>query len=806
MTTKIVPLSLDDALKHVSNADRTTKAKSFGFLDTLGTAGCLLNCDGYASRQKLSLDAIEQPLASSEEIVKRGKRRVVQGKLFTYEDLVKSSSSGCGSCRAVKAILDAVPSHHYGKLLPSTAIRWTARDSGTLELAAPDGKEYYLRLFSLVGSVNVFRRFPTANALAGDTSSDVSFRRVRAWLDVCEAGHKKCGKGTDTKLPTRLIDVTRPGDRAGVRLVETAGKTGTYMCLSHCWGKIKINSITRKDNLKRRLSLIPWALLPPSFQHAVEMTRKLGVRYLWIDSLCIIQDDKEDWEREAAQMVNVYRNSYATIAVSWSQDSQGGCYSRTIPSLCFRMTKPGGDVFTIALGIGAKRDGTREYAKVQAYFPLFNRAWCLQERLLSRRVIHFNYGEMAFDCGDGYSCECGGRQHYNWHNVIKLEGPYTPLPSRSRYLALLDNRTSSTAITTKTGEKIEPYERWHLVVSGYTCLNLTNASDMLPALSGLAHETAELVDDTFLAGLWKNNLEQDLMWRVDAVAEWRHERARILKRGWVAPSWSWASTGSGCKVGFPVFQGTPVLDYKTAGMAESCEITCPPAGADPFGSVSYGLLRVTAKRLPVLVQRPCFRWKAQRQWSTKKYGKFRLYAREDQREWHDCFPATGAAPLEFGPAKADLAVDPSVERMEGCCLRNEDPAAAHPGACGRCLFLPAELLYVKGLKTGQGAPSTSTTDFFLIVARDATSSYIRVGRLDVICGSRDERDDWFERVWESWNQSGRKGSSDTHISIICLCYSTLFYIVKFHMGDIVSGSTYDAGLSVGIIQENELLA
>ncbi|KAK2049321.1 heterokaryon incompatibility protein [Colletotrichum somersetense] len=700
MTTKIVPLSLDDAVKHVSNADRTTKVKSFGFLDTLGTAGCLLNCDGYASRQKLSLDAIEQPLASSEEI-----------------------------------------------LLPSTAIRWTARDSGTLELAAPDGKEYYLRLFSLAGSVNVFRRFTTANALAGDTSSDVSFRRVRNWLDVCEAGHKKCGKGTDTKLPTRLIDVTQSGDRAGVRLVETAGQTGTYMCLSHCWGKIKINSITRKDNLKRRLSLIPWDLLPPSFQHAVEMTRKLGVRYLWIDSLCIIQDDKEDWEREAAQMVNVYRNSYATIAVSWSRDSQGGCYSRTIPSLCLKMTNPDGYVFTIALGIGAKRDSTEEYAKVQAYFPLFNRAWCLQERLLSRRVIHFNYGEIAFHCGNGYSCECGGKQHYNWHNVIKLEGPYTPLPSRSKYLALLNNRTSSTVITTKTGEKIEPYERWHLVVSGYTCLNLTNTSDMLPALSGLAHETAELVDDTFLAGLWKNNLEQDLMWRVDAVAEWRDQRERILERGWVAPSWSWASTGSGCKVGFPVFQGTPVLDYKTAGMAESCEIMCPPAGADPFGSVSYGLLRVTAKRLPVLIQRPCFRWKAKRQWSTKRYGKFRLYAREDQREWHDCLPVTGAAPLEFGPAIADLAVDPSVERMEGCCLRNDDPSA-HPGACSRCLFLPAELLYVKGLKTGQGAPSTITTDFFLIVARDATSSYIRVGRLDVICGSRDERDDWFERVWE----------------------------------------------------------
>ncbi|WQF89828.1 Putative heterokaryon incompatibility [Colletotrichum destructivum] len=750
MTTKIVPISLEEALKNGLRPGNMTNPKSFDFFDMLGTAGCQLDCADYALRQKLSPDTIKQSKASHEEIIRRGKHRAVQGKAFTYEGLEKSAFNGCGSCGTLKAILDAVPSHHYGKLLPSTIVRWTVRHSGTLELAAPDGNEYYLWLLNLAGSVNIFRRFQPTNGLVGDTASPISFQRVQNWLNDCETGHEKCGKGTNTKLPTRLVDVVQPGDRAGVRLVETtAGQTGTYVCLSHCWGKIRIKSMTQRENLKRRLNLIPWCLLPPSFQQAIEITRKLGILYLWIDSLCIIQDDKGDWEKEAAQMVNVYCNSYATIAVSWSHSSQGGCYSRTIPSSFFKITNADEDDFTIGLGIGAKRDNMSEYDRVQAYLPLFNRAWCLQERLLSRRIIHCNYGEMAFDCGNGYSCECGGKQHYSWHNVIDLSGTYTPLRSRSKYLALLKNHTtaSSTAIVTKDG-KIDPYERWHRVVSEYTCLNLTKTSDMLPALSGLAHETAELLYDEFLAGLWSKNIEQDLMWRVVTVADWRHQRENILKRGWIAPSWSWASTGSGCKVGFPVFHGAEVLDYKTPGIAKSAKVTCPPGGADPFGPVSYGLLRVTAKRLPILIQRPCSRWDVKRRWTNRVYGRFLLYAREDQREWQNCVPATGEEPLEFGPAKSELWVDPSIERMDRCFIRNDDPAARR-GPCRHCIFLPAELLYVKGLKTDKGALSTRTRDFFLAVARDATSSYIRVGMLEVICGSRDERNTWFERVWEA---------------------------------------------------------
>ncbi|KAF9872072.1 heterokaryon incompatibility protein [Colletotrichum karsti] len=594
------------------------------------------------------------------------------------------------------------------------------------------------------------------NGLAGDTSSPLSLQRVRSWVMDCESNHQQCGRGVDMNLPTRLIDVTEifRGDAEGVRLAETQGNTGTYMCLSHCWGKILIKSKTENASLRERLDFIPWSLLPPSFQQAIEVTRKLGIRYLWIDSLCIIQDDADDWEREAAQMVNVYRNAYATIAISWSHDSQGGCYSKTIPPVYSKITTEEGDEFTIALALGAKRDDLSEYERVQEYFPLFNRAWCLQERLLSRRIIHFNFGELAFDCGKGYSCECGGKQHYNWHNVVDLSGTYTPLRSRSKYLALLNNSTtvSSNAIMTDQG-KLDPYVRWHRLVSEYTCLNLTVTTDMLPAFSGLAHEMAEITGDTYLAGLWKNNLEQDLMWHVVSVADWRNQREKILKRGWIAPSWSWASTGSGCKVGFPIFSGAEVLEKKTPGIVESVKISCHPSGTDPTGSVSFGRLEVESRRLPVLIQRPCSRWDVKRRWTDRVYGRFLLYARENDREWQeDCRPWTGQEPLELGPVKSSLWVDPTVERMGKQYIRKEGADKDYKvGLCKHCAFLSAEILYIRGMKTDKGALSSRLRDFFLVVTKDpesSTDSYVRVGMLEIISDNREDREDWFESYWE----------------------------------------------------------
>jgi hypothetical protein len=114
--------------------------------------------------------------------------------------------------------------------------------------------------------------------------------------------------------------------QADIRLVETTGEIGRYNCLSYCWGQ-GMTLKTTQETLDLHKARIPWQSLPKTFQDAIEFTRRLGVRYIWIDSLCIIQHDKEDWERESAKMYEVYRKSYLTLAATSSANAEGGCFT-----------------------------------------------------------------------------------------------------------------------------------------------------------------------------------------------------------------------------------------------------------------------------------------------------------------------------------------------------------------------------------------------------------------------------------------------------------------------------------------------
>ena len=174
--------------------------------------------------------------------------------------------------------------------------------------------------------------FGAANMVPGRLDVDIATHQIIRWLQDCEGSHE-CSRyrRAVTKLPTRVLDLGEdPKPQDPIKLFETEGIKGTYMTLSHCWGPAHF-IMTTEATIERRIAGIPLADLPQTFKDAVSLTRNLKIRYLWIDSLCIKQLDKEDWEAEASKMGSVYSHSYLNIAATSSAEGKGGCFKeRTV--------------------------------------------------------------------------------------------------------------------------------------------------------------------------------------------------------------------------------------------------------------------------------------------------------------------------------------------------------------------------------------------------------------------------------------------------------------------------------------------
>ncbi|KAK0712289.1 heterokaryon incompatibility protein-domain-containing protein, partial [Apiosordaria backusii] len=154
---------------------------------------------------------------------------------------------------------------------------------------------------------------------------------IQRWLAECDSTHQRCKTGLsgelvgrETTLPTRLLFVGLSPDSKR-KLTVTEGLRGTYTTLSHRWGSKALVQTTRA-NLSNHQQGVGLEKLPKTFEDAIKLTQMIGVPYIWIDSLCIIQDDPQDWANEARQMGAIYERSYLTIAASSGVDSKSGLY------------------------------------------------------------------------------------------------------------------------------------------------------------------------------------------------------------------------------------------------------------------------------------------------------------------------------------------------------------------------------------------------------------------------------------------------------------------------------------------------
>jgi hypothetical protein len=233
---------------------------------------------------------------------------------------------------------------------------------------------------------------------------------VRQWLDWCDQ-HSGCGKSSQISayFPTRVLDVGDPSspdfDAAKVRLVDHRDRQGEqYVALSHCWGVVpdllKREYCTSQSNLRERMSGFELATLPKTFQDAIEVARAVGIPYIWIDSLCIIQygDNGDDWNSEAREMENVFSQAYCTIAATSATSSLSGFLHRQLDAECVNIQAGSGLQFYASTDVDDFKSDVEDAM-------LNQRAWVLQELVLSRRTIHFSGKQVYFECGEGIYCE-----------------------------------------------------------------------------------------------------------------------------------------------------------------------------------------------------------------------------------------------------------------------------------------------------------------------------------------------------------------------------------------------------------------
>lgn len=316
------------------------------------------------------------------------------------------------------------------------------------------------------------------------------------------------------------------------------------------------------------------------------VTRFLGLRYLWIDSLCIIQDSVEDWANESSAMSKVYSNGDCNIAATSSQDGIEGLFQSRNP-LAIRPTK-------IPLSRRIRKLGERYWAvNAQVWqsnvenAPLNLRGWVCQERLLSPRTLHFGRDQLYWECRTQTSCEFYPTGLPGMvPGVSTTKSLFTKAKNQLLDASADDKRISS-----------QGYQLWREVVRKYSRSSLSFQTDKLVAVGGLASELQCMIKGEYCAGLWKNQFAAQLLWRANPLERKPGDGpvAGPMVLEYIAPTWSWASAQ--CPVEAVYFDPELYLP-----VAEILDIEIRLANPDnPFGALKAASVKIRARLAKAIV-------------------------------------------------------------------------------------------------------------------------------------------------------------------------------------------------------------
>ncbi|KAK8008107.1 heterokaryon incompatibility protein [Apiospora marii] len=384
---------------------------------------------------------------------------------------------------------------------------------------------------------------------------------AKQWITECQDNHSDCRQLSAWKtkaglyVPERLVAIGM-GDGEHWRLVHRFNldqATCRYATLSHRWS----NEPTVKlldENTETFTAPQPVAKLPATFQDAITVALELGIRYIWIDCLCIIQDSYQDWREQGMQMCNIYTNAVVNIAAtgvpnntySFLQNLEG----RDIP-LPPIVQPPWLGRSSSSTSHPPKNDGDNVMCVVNTFFwwaevintVLLSRGWVFQERYLAPRVLHFGNEQLLWECATIDACEVysQGIPKYlkkNGHTDLKrLKLDDTVLNAKEQ--------GSQDMITLPEKKTDASLSVWCDLVEAYTRTDLTKHGDKLIALFGVAELVRRLYHDAegqrskdgYWAGIFERHIPLMLEWHIDTTRGPPGVRAPEYR----APTWSWAS-------------------------------------------------------------------------------------------------------------------------------------------------------------------------------------------------------------------------------------------------------------------------
>lgn len=379
-----------------------------------------------------------------------------------------------------------------------------------------------------------------------------TLNNIRSWLQSCRSTHDRCNKvKAGSRLPLRLIDVmsteliqNQPPDEIdqetfnllslehlhNVHIVSTLNslpQETPYLTLSHRWGNPpsillqKTTSYLLSDDISPHLLGCAEAAV---FRHAVHVTRALGFRYIWIDALCITQDDEVEKTTEIMHMDEIYFNSMLNISATEGQAREGLVFDRKVHG-----TNP----YRAIVRVPEVQEEMHLQAFHEKWFlqltegPLNQRGWVFQERMLATRIVHFTKDQVFWEC------------HSLMASEILPEGMPQDKDSEQRYLS------RDVGINSTNSDMQEVKIQWYDLIETYSRTSLSFPDDHLLAISAVAKRfcsTMRLEPSDYLAGMWKDDLPLSLLWNQDPLpGRVGPESISIGREFKHAPSWSWAS-------------------------------------------------------------------------------------------------------------------------------------------------------------------------------------------------------------------------------------------------------------------------